>query len=496
MNVPQRVLTAALDGSSQSIAITDAEIDLPGPRVVYVNSAFEKLTGYAARDILGGTPRRLQGPLTDRTVLDRLRMSLVRGEPFEGETVNYRNDGTAFVMHWTVAPVSEGGEIRYWIAHQNDVTDLRLRERFDRAESAVADIVARVDFAPVPASPLQLLKELHKIIQDAAYVGTLTLAAKVRDHLASVPDLPPAEIQHLLRTARRSVRMGLTSTHQVVSGAGFDDVAVGLLFDDVDRAHRTLFDRVQLDRTARTVEAGVRSMARTLERRREALVVQRILRPATDYDIEGFEVAARYVSSARSEVAGGDWHDVARNGAGVRFAVGDVSGKGVRAAAEMGLLRSHLHAQLVESRPIDVVLSDLGAFCRSEGIVATVAMGEFRRDGSVALALAGHPPPIVTGPSGSRFVAASPAPPLGAFPGDVVSPDVVHEFVLGPGDVVFAYTDGAIDERNLGLSEGLDGLLAILADAARSTDGMCDAVLELISEDPTDDVALLAIRPS
>jgi PAS domain S-box-containing protein len=67
-----------------------------GPKIEYVNPAFTRMTGYAADEVLGRTPRLLQGPGTDRTVLDRMRASLVAGEPFQGEAINYRKDGSTY----------------------------------------------------------------------------------------------------------------------------------------------------------------------------------------------------------------------------------------------------------------------------------------------------------------------------------------------------------------------------------------------------------------
>ena len=90
------LLNSAVLQSKEAILITDAELDLPGPRIVFVNPAFTKMTGYTAEEVIGKTPRILQGPRTDKTVLSRLRQTLERGEVFEGEAVNYRKDGKEF----------------------------------------------------------------------------------------------------------------------------------------------------------------------------------------------------------------------------------------------------------------------------------------------------------------------------------------------------------------------------------------------------------------
>ena len=124
-----RLLNSAVLQSREAILITDATLDLPGPRVVFVNPAFTKMTGYTAEEVIGKTPRILQGPLTDKTVLSRLRHSLARGELFEGETINYRKDGTEFDLEWQAAPIRDaGGTITHFLALQRDIT---ARKRFE-----------------------------------------------------------------------------------------------------------------------------------------------------------------------------------------------------------------------------------------------------------------------------------------------------------------------------------------------------------------------------
>ena len=124
-----RLLNSAVLQSREGILITDAELDLPGPRIIFVNPAFTKMTGYTAEEVIGKTPRILQGPRTDKAVLDRLRQNLERGEVFEGEAINYRKDGTEFDLEWQIAPIRDaGGTITHFLAIQRDITE---RKRFE-----------------------------------------------------------------------------------------------------------------------------------------------------------------------------------------------------------------------------------------------------------------------------------------------------------------------------------------------------------------------------
>jgi len=111
------------------VLITDAEIDWPGPRIVYANPAFSEITGYEFSEILGYSPRFLQGPLTERPVMDQLRYCLKQEQAFLGRTWNYRKDGSAFLMEWSIAPLRLGngqplaqGEVTHFLAMQRDVT--------------------------------------------------------------------------------------------------------------------------------------------------------------------------------------------------------------------------------------------------------------------------------------------------------------------------------------------------------------------------------------
>jgi PAS domain S-box-containing protein len=145
------LLDAAVREAGEAVLITTADLDPPGPRIVFVNPAACRLTGYAAEELLGRTPRLLQGPNTDRAMLDRLRGQLARGERFAGQAVNYRRDGSEYVIDWHIAPVRAGdaGEssdpsapVTHFVAVQRDVT-ARVRAEAERERLLAAAERAR-----------------------------------------------------------------------------------------------------------------------------------------------------------------------------------------------------------------------------------------------------------------------------------------------------------------------------------------------------------------
>ena len=118
-NLMKRMLENAMEHSFHGIMITKAE---PGYPIVYVNDSFSQMTGYSLEEMIGKSPAILQGPKTDRAVLDRLSKALAEGRLFHGEAINYRKDGTEFVMEWKIVPIKNENEVTsHYLALQRDV---------------------------------------------------------------------------------------------------------------------------------------------------------------------------------------------------------------------------------------------------------------------------------------------------------------------------------------------------------------------------------------
>jgi PAS domain S-box-containing protein len=115
----KRLFEVTITHSFDAIMITENKSGYP---IVFVNQSFTDMTGYERDELIGQSPTILQGPKTDRDVLDRLRRDISEGKIFHGRAVNYRKDGSEFIMEWKIAPVrNENGEITHYLAIQRSI---------------------------------------------------------------------------------------------------------------------------------------------------------------------------------------------------------------------------------------------------------------------------------------------------------------------------------------------------------------------------------------
>ena len=119
-----KTLQRALAGSEDAALITEADsVDAPGPRVVYANAAFERMTGYVAVELLGRSPKVLQGQNTDPAALGRIRKALEGLQPVREDLVNYRKDGSEYHVDLSIAPVTdESGQVTHWFSMQRETS--------------------------------------------------------------------------------------------------------------------------------------------------------------------------------------------------------------------------------------------------------------------------------------------------------------------------------------------------------------------------------------
>ena len=150
-----RLLQSVVVNTNDAVIVTEAEpIDDPGPRIIYVNEAFTRISGYQPEEVLGKTPRILQGPKTDQAELHKVRTALSSWRPVTVEVVNYRKDGSEFWNEFSLVPVANTqGWYTHWIAVQRDTTGRKgveqaLRQSEERFRSLIEnalDIIMILD---------------------------------------------------------------------------------------------------------------------------------------------------------------------------------------------------------------------------------------------------------------------------------------------------------------------------------------------------------------
>jgi anti-sigma regulatory factor (Ser/Thr protein kinase) len=225
-----------------------------------------------------------------------------------------------------------------------------------------------------------------------------------------------------------------------------------------------------------------------------AMVLQRSLLPRRLAEVIGISTAVRYLPA--SDEVGGDWYDVFELPRGrLGVVIGDVVGHGVRAAALMGQLRTALHAYALRDDGPGRVLEQVDRFMQSmpDDAMATAAYAVLDPDrGELALASAGHLPPIVLGGGEARLIEISPAPPLGAMP---FGKCPEQNLPLAAGETLVLYTDGLIERRAVPLTDSMAQLLDVVRDAT-SAEEVCQLAFEELvpAEGVRDDVALVAVR--
>jgi serine phosphatase RsbU (regulator of sigma subunit) len=232
------------------------------------------------------------------------------------------------------------------------------------------------------------------------------------------------------------------------------------------------------------------------EQRSVAETLQNALLPQQVPGVPGMQIAVRYLPGAAGADIGGDWYDVVPLEDGrLVFVVGDVSGRGVRAAASMASLHYASRAYALEGHPPPVILDRLARTMdiARDGHFATVLCGLVDVGAhEVTLASAGHLPPLVRGDAGASLVATKPGPPIGVAGLAPFEPATVTAAARG---VLLAYTDGLVERRGETLDAGLRRLQeAATRNYSSLEDLLSSIVTELTGDSPTDDIALIGLK--
>lgn len=155
--LPPELFRELVEKAPLAIAITDKNA-----RILYVNPAFTRTTGYVASEVLGGNSSVLSYKVTPRSVYEGLWLNISNGQPWQGELVNRRKDGSRYLCELSITPIQDdAGAVRYFLGIHRDVTELHeLNERLQNQKRLIESII---DLAPVAVA---LLDENERVLLD------------------------------------------------------------------------------------------------------------------------------------------------------------------------------------------------------------------------------------------------------------------------------------------------------------------------------------------
>jgi PAS domain S-box-containing protein len=344
-----------------------------------------------------------------------------------------------------------------------------------------------------------ILEELQAI--DIPYDGPLQ-AALAQATTQLVPDVsamlpgrarPAREVTDVLK------RAGLHSAVVMPTLIGQRPAGAALLGRDEGRQGFTKTDVAVFEELARRLAAGWANVETFAREHTVAETLQHALMPGAPPQIDGLDVAVRYLPATDGVHVGGDWYDVFPLGPDrVALVIGDVVGHSINSASIMGQIRSMLRAYTLDHpAPADVLAHTNAAVCQLlPDVIATVFYGVLDLStGDLSYANAGHPPALLDNGDGqAEYLDSAPGTMLGASGGTRYPASHRH---LAPGSRLLLYTDGLVEDRRRDIGEGFRALTRAMRQSRTQTaERTCQLVQSAMLGSGTraDDVCILAIR--
>jgi anti-anti-sigma factor len=471
---------AVIEATSDWVSIADGDNNL-----LYVNSGGRRMVGIGLdEDITGKRIGEFSPAWARRRVLGEALAVARSSGVWRGNLARQHRDGHEIpVSQVIVARMTPDGEVDFYATIARDMT----RERAAEVALRESEERFRIAFEQAPIG-IALLDLQGRFVQvNDAYCKTVR---RPRSNLLGLKTLTITHADDIAFT-RHAIEL-LTSGD--VPEYRFEKRYV-------DPAGETIWVEISgsVFRNAEGEPQYVIGMVQDLGERRVAHTLQRSMLTTQLPDIDGVELAVRYLPGSPKTEVGGDWYDVIPLPDGrVGLVMGDVVGRGIDAAATMSQLRTALRAYAVEGlQPAEVVakLHRLVDHLRI-GLSTTLVyldLDTFTRE--LRYVSAGHLPVLHVPAEGpSRFLPGARSTPLGAAPSHRQIPQ--ERLVLDPGDTVLLYTDGLVERRDDSLDRRLEALRAAVAAGPTDLQPSLEHLTTTLIEDElrVDDIAMLALR--
>jgi anti-anti-sigma factor len=476
----ERRFGAVIEATSDWVSIAGSD-----ERLVYVNAGGRRMVGLGEdEDIVGARVGEFSPAWARERVLREALPAARRDGVWRGDLARLHRDGHEIpVSQVIVARTDDRGEVEFYATIARDMTQERAAQEALRA----SEERFRIAFERGPVG-VALLDLDGKFVQaNDAYCRTVR---RTREELLGdgAVEITHPDDMAFTRYALRSLLLGEVPVFRYEKRYLAPDGEI--VWAEVSA---TVF------RDAQERPQFIIGMVLDIGERRVAHTLQRSMLTTQLPEIDGVELAVRYLPSSSDAEVSGDWYDVIPLPDGrVGVVIGDVVGRGVEAAATMSQLRTALRAYAVEGLPPAEVVAKLHRLVGHLRVGLSTTLTYLDLDPftlEVRYVSAGHLP-VLHAPAGGlpRFLAGARSTPLGAAPAQVPIPQA--SLVLAPGDSLLLYTDGLVERRDTGIDSRLEQLRAAVQAAPADLPAQLKQLTATLTEGDvrTDDIALLALR--